>query len=205
MIINPRIIPGCPCHRVLEHLSRTTIRTPLTPRQHRLHRARRSRTRVPPGAITAKLGLQRHAGRIARDATGDPIDETGGQDAVIHIGIGEDGAHLGIPGPAEGAPALDGQGGVGLLHGGVDDVDAEFVGVGGVGAFPGGDAAAARAQRDQAVVDPAGAEAVEEVGLSGHFAVFDEGVAELTDVDLCRRVGLVGEREERGGGGTVSW
>lgn len=143
MIVNPRIIAGRARHRILEHLCRTTIWAPLTPRQNRLHLARRPCTRIPTGAIAAKLRLQRQTGRIPRDTTGDPIDESSGQDTIIHIGIGEDRAHQRIPGAAEGALALDGQGGVGLPHGGVDDVDAEFVGVGGVGALPGGDAAAA--------------------------------------------------------------
>lgn len=184
MIINPRIIARRPRHRILKHLCRTTIRTPLTPRQDGLDLARRPRRGIPPGAVAAKLGLQRHAGRVPRDAARDPVDEAGGQDAVVQVGIGEDGAHLRVPGAAEGAAAADGEGGVGLPHGRGDDVDAEVVGVGGVAALPGGDAAAARAQRDEAVVHPAGAEAVEEVGLSGHLAVLDEGVAELADVDL---------------------
>jgi hypothetical protein len=45
-------------------------------------------------------------------------------------------------------------------YGGVDDVDAIFVGEGRVAAFPGADAAAAAAEGDLSVHDPEGAEAL---------------------------------------------
>lgn len=99
-----------------------------------------------------------------------------------------------VPGPAEGAAARDGGLGgpvVGEDLGGVD-VDAVLVGeVRGVGALPGGDAAAAVAQGEGRVGDVEGAEAVEEVGLAGDDGVVKVGVAQLADVDL----------EEGGGGG----
>lgn len=50
-------------------------------------------------------------------------------------------------------------GAVGGCYGGVDDVDAIFVGEGGVAAFPGGDAAAAAAEGDLCLRGPEGAEA----------------------------------------------
>jgi hypothetical protein len=53
-----------------------------------------------------------------------------------------------------------------------------------VSAFPGCDAAAAVAQRDEAGVYVRGAEAVEEVSLTGDFAFVEVGVAEFSDVDL---------------------
>jgi hypothetical protein len=54
---------------------------------------------------------------------------------------------------------------------------------------------------------PAGTEAVEEVGLPGDFATFDEGIAELANVDLgkewevSRSVGRgwIGVVEQEGG------
>jgi len=51
------------------------------------------------------------------------------------------------------------------------DVGAVGVGESGVCAFPGDDAAAARAKEEGGGGDPEGAEAIEEVGLTGYGAV----------------------------------
>lgn len=91
-----------------------------------------------------------------------------------------------VPGPAEGALVLDvGLGGpvVGDDLRGVD-VDAVLVVKGRVGALPGGDAAAAVAERQGGLGDVERAEAVEEVCLSGDDGVVEVGVAQLADVDL---------------------
>jgi hypothetical protein len=63
------------------------------------------------------------------------------------------------------------EGAVGFRYVRIVNVDAVFVGVGGVGAFPGRDAAAAAPQGDGRVGDPERAEAVEEVGLAGYYGV----------------------------------
>jgi len=66
---------------------------------------------------------------------------------------------------------------------GIHDVDPVRVGEGCVRAFPGCDTATAGAESDGGVLDPGGAETVEEVCLAGYFAVFDVGGPELADVD----------------------
>lgn len=79
---------------------------------------------------------------------------------------------------------------VSLLNRAVDDIDAVLVDESGVRALPGRDAAAAATQRDERVLDPKRAEAVEKVGLSGDVAVRHVGVAELADVYLVQVLGL---------------
>ena len=63
------------------------------------------------------------------------------------------------------------------MHVGIHDVDAVFVGECRVGAFPGCDTAAAVAERDGGLLYPGCAEAVEEIGFSCYFAVFEVSVA----------------------------
>lgn len=91
-----------------------------------------------------------------------------------------------VPRPPERASAFDrlGDAGVGSLDVGVDNVHAVVVLEGRVRALPRRDAAAAIAQADVAVLQPRGAEAVQEVGLSGGDAVVEVRAAIFADVDL---------------------
>ena len=69
---------------------------------------------------------------------------------------------------------------------GVDDVDAVFVGEGGVGPFPCRDASAAGTEGNRRAFHPGGAETVEEICFSCYLAVLEVRVSEFADVDLGR-------------------
>lgn len=93
---------------------------------------------------------------------------------------------LTVPGSSKGAFSSDcpPNGRVRRFHSRRDDVDTVLVLEGRVGPLPGCDAAAAVAQEDLGGLHPCGAEAVEEVGLSGDDVLVEVCVAELADVDL---------------------
>lgn len=164
MIINPLIIPKSPRIRKLKHIRRTTIRTPLTPRQLRIKQTHHPRIRIVPGPKILKLGLQSQSAAISRR---HPVDIPRRQDRGVEIGAGEDRAHEAVPGAAKGAAVVDyrGDAAVGSGDGRVDDVGAVFVGEGGVDAFPGRDAAAAAAEGDLDVCCPESAEAWEALAV----------------------------------------
>lgn len=169
-----------------EDVNRPPIRRKRSVVQHARDAALRRQGRGVP-ARPAVL-VHGHEGEVGDARVGGaPADVAGGQDAGVEVGVAEDGAVLGVPGAAERAAAGEGRGDGGV--GGEDpavvgDVDAVLVGEGRVGALPGGDAAAAVAQRQRRVGDPGGAEAVEEVGLAGDDVVVEVGVSELADVEL---------------------
>ncbi len=135
----------------------TTVRAPLRPRQLRVKKTGRPRSGIEPGPEILKLGLQREAVVVR----GMPIDVARRQDGGVQVSVGEDGAHLAVPGaPERAAVGDDGRdAAVGGRDGRVDDVDAVLVGERCVGAFPGRDAAAAAAEGDLGVRGPEGAEA----------------------------------------------
>lgn len=99
-----------------------------------------------------------------------PLDISSGQDASVEVAVHEDGPHRVVPGPAQGAGALDlGLGGpiVGEDLGRVD-IHAVFVGERGVGTLPGCDATAAMAEGEGRVGDVECSEPIEEVRLAGY-------------------------------------
>ena len=70
------------------------------------------------------------------------------------------------------------------MYVGVYDINTILVRESGISALPSCDATAAGAERDGCGFHPEGTETVEEVGLPGHFAVLDVGIAQFADVDL---------------------
>lgn len=132
---------------------------------------------VPASAVVVVGG---HEGVVVDAGQGGrPLNVAGGQDARVEVAVHEDGAVGVVPGTAEGALAHNlGLGGpvVGDDLGRVN-VHAVLVGKGRVGALPGGDAAAAVAQREGRLGYVERAEAVEEVGLAGDHHVVKVGVA----------------------------
>ncbi len=157
MIVNPPIVAKSSRVGKLKHVRRATVWSPLRPCQLHIKETGRPRRSVETGPEVLELSLQRQI----VVAGGIPVYVAGGENRSVEIGVGEDGAHLAVPGAAQGAAVVyDGRDrAVGGGDGGVDDVDAVFVGVGRVAAFPGCDAAAAAAQGDLRVCGPEGAEA----------------------------------------------
>jgi hypothetical protein len=85
----------------------------------------------------------------------------------------------GVPRASQGTfpDNLGGDGGVGGDQSVAVEIDAVFVGEGGVGSFPGCDAAATGPQGKGGFLEIEGAEAVQEVGLACYDGVVEIGIA----------------------------
>lgn len=153
-----------------------------------------------------------------------PDDVTIWPDTLVKVRFHEDGAVLLVPGPTQGAAALDGlgDGRVGGQHLRVGNVDAVLVLKGRIGActesellsscragteptLPSRDAASAIAQREGGPFDVGRAEAVQEVRLAGDHGVVEVGVTQLPHIELRIKV-LASMPQTRGIDGlAVSW
>lgn len=184
-MINP---PNVSCATIArqEHILRPSIRCNLRVVEHQSYVACLLSRGVPTWAIIIPC---RHEGVIVYPRQRRlPFNIPSGQNARVKVAVHVDGPVRIVPWPAEGTFTHNlslGRPVVGDDLGRVN-VDAIFVGEGGVGALPCGDATSTVTKGQGGLCDVESSKAVEEIGLASYNDIVKVCVSKLANVNLER-------------------